>query len=146
MAPMVMAGCLLGAAAAQDLVNVHNPDAPHVQLPSFMAPTQTANGGWATAPMTLLLEIRVTEDVRNVCRLLPRVQDAVMQDLFAHPVPQAPNGHMTLAGVGERLAIAVNGALAPTTIVDVHVFEGVLANGPGGVKFTQRQTCRSSSR
>lgn len=140
-APVVMVWCLLGGAAAQEPV-AHNPDATHIQLPSFMAPVQTLDGGWATAPMTVFLETRLPEDARAVCKLVPRVQDAVMQDLFANPVPLDPNSRMKLAGIGDRLIVAVNRALNHSPIIDVHILEGVPGNGVGGAKFAQWKMCR----
>ena len=111
-----------------------------------MAPVQTLDGDRATVPMTIFLETRLPEEARDLCRLEPRVQDAVMQDLFSNPVPLGANSHMNLAGIGDRLAIAVNRVLNPIAIVDVHVFEGVPVNSMGGAKFAQWRLCRYLSR
>ena len=148
MAILAMGWCLLrGAVAAQDVTGVHDPLAIHVQLPSFMTPVLAPDGTRTTAAMTLFLEIRVPEEAREVCQMAPRVQDAVLQDLFAHPVPQGAGNRMDLTGLGARLAIAVNQALGGRiAIVDVHVFEGVMTSGTGATKFARSQMCRSPSR
>ena len=143
-----MAWCLVwGTVDAQDVTGVHDPLAIHVQLPSFMAPVLAPDGTRTTAAMTLFLEIRVPEEAREVCQMAPRVQDAVLQDLFARPVPQGAGNRMDLTGLGPRLAIAVNQALGRgIAIVDVHVFEGVMTSGTGATKFARWQMCRSPPR
>lgn len=143
-----LAWCLSSVAVAQDAAEIQNdPTAIHLQMPAFMAPVEAPDGTRTSLPMTLFLEARMPGEARDVCRLMPRIQDAVMQDLYTRPVPRGEGGHMDLTGIGRRLTIAVNRCLGKyVSIVDVHAFEGVLVNGVAASKFTRLETCKSLKR
>jgi len=127
-------------AAAQSGADGQAGDAPHVQLPSFMAPIVRTDGKRGTAALTLVLEVRTPEEVRKLCAMSPRIRDAVVQNLYAHPLRKLDNRELDLDGVGERLAVAANAALDQPFVVDVSVFEGMRTAGGG--KAAKFQVCK----
>jgi hypothetical protein len=117
--------------------------APTLDLTSFMAPVRMVDNTLAAKPFTVVLEIADSAVVTDVCRMMPRIMDAVLQDLYRMPIPMADEARMELKGLDERLRDVVNQALGRELINATHVFQGMRSGGGGGgSKFANSRKCR----
>lgn len=67
--------------------------ASYVVLEGMSVPLRTAEKPWSTLWLNLALEIPKAEDVGEIQNVMPRVRDAFVRDLQAHPIGQ--NGTWT---------------------------------------------------
>jgi len=105
----------------------------HVQLQSFMAPVlRTSRKSSMMAPITVIMKVPDEDQVGAVCRVTPRVKDAMMTSLFSKPIPVS-GGKLVLEGVGARLLVAINGALDEELVSEVFVLAGARRIGKGAI-------------
>lgn len=62
------------------------PPASYVVLEGLSVPLRTAEKPWSTLWLNLALEIPKAEDVGEIQNVMPRVRDAFVRDLQAHPI------------------------------------------------------------
>ncbi len=62
--------------------------ASYVVIEGMSVPLRTAEKPWSTLWMNLALEIPKAEDVGEIQNVMPRVRDAFVRDLQAHPIGQ----------------------------------------------------------
>lgn len=78
------------------------PPASYVVLEGMSVPLRTAERPWSTLWLNLALEIPKPEDVGEIQNVMPRVRDAFVRDLAAHPIGQ--NGTWTEVDVDQMTA------------------------------------------
>lgn len=115
---------------------------PRIQIPSLMAPIIKSDGRHGMIPLTLVMEVVDVQQARKLCLMLPVVQDAVLQSLYAHELRQGADGKLDVTGLQARLIGATNESLGAKVVSNTVVYEGIPKAGPGGAKFAGWQMCR----
>ena len=96
----------------------------HIQLAPFMAPVRLEGRGSSfREPVTLVLKIQA-EAAPTVCRLTPRIYDAVLRELHRKPIPADRRKKLLVKTVEGRLAGPVSRALEGTEIQRVYLLIG----------------------
>lgn len=122
-----------GAAAAEvkpkkpnieDLITLPS----HVQLLPINAPIDYPSPN--STPITIYLKAADPEQVGTVCKNAPRIADAIMQELFARPIP-VKDRRVVLDGLPERLLKPVNAALGKRMVTQVEILFGAQSMGSG---------------
>lgn len=134
------AAVLAVAAAADAAEKKGNGDKPdiremieppsHVQLLPLSAPLRNKNPG--TTPVTVYLGAVNKYDVGEICRRAPVVNDAILRELYADPIP-VRNRMLVLDGIGTRLVAPINRALGRTLVKEVFIVAGAQSMGGGVV-------------
>lgn len=101
----------------------------HVQLAPINVPI--GNGYPTRTLVTVYLGPHNREKIGLLCRMAPRVNDAVLSALSREPVP-VKDRKLIVTGVGPRLVGPINAALGESLIKEVHVLPGA-AGAQGGV-------------
>ncbi|MBT3358987.1 MAG: hypothetical protein HN403_05110 [Rhodospirillales bacterium] len=101
-------------------------DNPHVKLLSFLAPGLNSKGNRVQLPMTLVFEVSKETDVKRFCSMSPRIQDAIMREMFKKPVRVKKGWKIDRSDIAVRLTSVANGALGKTTIVETHVYNKIV--------------------
>ncbi len=96
----------------------------HIQLAPFMAPIRSDGRRRPfLEPVTLVLKVS-TEAKPTVCRLTPRIFDAVLRELHRKPIPADRKKNLRVEGAEGRLATPVSKALGGTAIQRVYILPG----------------------
>ena len=97
-----------------------------IQLLAFMAPTRnTDTGKKDKAPITITLEVPEQDHVSIICRLEPRLRDALLETLFTYPIPMDAQRNLDVEGVRPHLLAATNRALRRDIVTGVLIEMGV---------------------
>lgn len=113
-----------------------------VQLLAFMAPTRNVSDGSADkAPVTITFEIPNQNHVAAVCRVTPRLRDALLQALFANPIAVADK-NLDMEGVKPFLLEATNKTLGGNMVSAVTVEAGTMRVKGGGTKWAGVNGCK----
>lgn len=105
----------------------------HVQLTPMMAPVQKPTGrSMGSTAVTVVLEIPEADSVAKVCRVSPRVQDAINAAFYRHPIV-FDKRELKLEEAGTRLVNPVNRALKKKYVSNVFVFQGAHSMGAGSL-------------
>lgn len=102
----------------------------HVQMQPVSAPLTIKDP--ATAPITIYLGAVNKYEVGEICRRAPIINDAIMRELYANPIP-VKNRMLVMDGIGMRLVGPINQALGKRMIKEVHVVAGAQSAATGGV-------------
>lgn len=102
----------------------------HVQLLPINAPIDYPSPN--STPVTIYLKVANPENVGAVCKNAPRIADAIMQELFAKPIP-VKDRRVVLDGLPERLLRPVNAALGKRMVSQVEILFGAQSMGSGVV-------------
>ncbi len=94
-----------------------------IQMFPFSVPVIAENGRKVTASIATFLDIRQEDDADTVCQREPRIRDAVIQVLFAHPIRMV-NRQLDLTAVDGLLHEAITAAIESDVVVAVHVAQG----------------------
>ncbi len=86
----------------------------------FSVPVVGKDGRTVSASVATYLDVREEDDANTVCRLEPRIRDAVNQVLFAHPMGLAGR-QLDLGGADTLLHQAIAAAIESDLVVAVHV-------------------------
>ncbi len=106
----------------------------HVQLTSFMAPVLLPGRKRTVhTAITVILKIDDEKKVGAVCRVTPRIRDAMMQTLYETPIPSHDGRTVDLEGVDQQLLMAVNHALDQDLVSEVFVMKGAVDMGSGAI-------------
>lgn len=106
----------------------------HVQLTSFMAPVLLPGRKRAVqTAITVILKIDDEKKVGAVCRITPRIRDAMMQTLYETPIPALNRHQLDLTGVDQQLLMAINHVLDEGLVSQVIILEGAVDMGTGAV-------------
>lgn len=100
----------------------------HVQLLPMNAPIDYTSPN--TTPITVYLKAADPEDVGTICRYAPRIADAIMQELYARPIP-VKQRHVILDTVPDRLLKPVNDALGKRLVSSIEIMFGAQSMGGG---------------
>ena len=132
----VLSLAVTGAAAAsevkpkkpniEDLITLPS----HVQLLPMNAPIDYPSPN--STPITIYLKVANPEQVGAVCKNAPRIADAIMQELFAKPIP-VKDRRVVLDGLPERLLKPVNKALGKRMVSQIEILFGAQSMGSGVV-------------
>lgn len=107
-----------------------SPQKVMIQLKYFMLPVINAAGQQRTEPVTIFLQVPHKDHVKIVCRLVPRVRDAVMQVLMAHPLRKDKN--KVSAKISRQVLIDyVNHSIGAATVSGFQVVRGARSFGKG---------------
>lgn len=94
--------------------------ASYVVLEGMSVPLRTAEKPWSTLWLNLALEIPKAEDVAGIQNVMPRVRDAFVRDLQAHPIGQNGIWNETdLDTMTERLGKQADKVLGPGRVTRV---------------------------
>jgi hypothetical protein len=114
-----------------------------IQLLAFMAPTRnTDTGKKDQAPITITLEVPRKDQVEFICRLEPRLRDALLETLFTYPIPMDARRNLDFEVVRAHLLAATNRALRRDIVTGVLVETGVKHVKTSGSKFAGAVGCR----
>lgn len=119
-----------------------------VQLRSMMAPAVSPTGILESAPVTLLLQARRPATPHDLCRMSPRIVDALVRTLYVNPIPIGRNREMDPSHIEPLLTEAANQALGRHQVASVSVVEGArnLGRGAGSrLPFTTVLGCSEVS-
>lgn len=117
-------------------------DVPLVQLQPFIAPIEKANRNDPdSTPITLTFEVPNENDVARVCRMTPRIRDAVNEELFTEPLKIGRDRKLELAGLKQRLLKATNRALGKKLVSGMIIEAGATQMQTGGAKFAGAIAC-----
>lgn len=107
-----------------------SPQKVMIQLKYFMLPVVDVTSKQRTEPITLFLQVPHKENVIKVCRLVPRVRDAVMQVLTTHPLRK--NKNKISANISRQVLIDyVNQSIGSSTVSGFQVVRGARSFGKG---------------
>lgn len=159
--------CQAGVATAQELQKKRTfgwrgEGKSHVQMRSVMAPVQPGPNapGFVQTPVTVVLTVKDNAKVAEVCGLGPRINDALMQVWWQHPIPygylfdpaSADNKMLMNSARDERqkavdayLLKVINDAIGGGgQVTEVLVIEGSMTMGGGVISklpFASRLGC-----
>ncbi|MEQ8193692.1 MAG: hypothetical protein RIB59_04305 [Rhodospirillales bacterium] len=119
---------LAGLAAGSTASVVGEPIA--VQLKLFMVPVVYENGAQQTKSVTVYLHVHRDDHVQSVCRVVPRVRDAVNQALLQDPLRMVKD--RLVANRSKHLLVDyVNRSLGERAVKDFRVVLGGRRFGKG---------------
>lgn len=117
-------------------------EVPRVQILPFIAPLDKASRNDPdSTPITLTFEVPDEGDVAKVCRMTPRIRDAINEELFARPLKIDAKRTLDLIGVEKRLLEAVNKALGESLVSGISIETGARQIQTGGAKFAGANAC-----
>ncbi len=93
----------------------------HVQFNPISVPIDNANP--TRSMVTLYLGPHDREKVGLLCRMAPRINDAVLSALSREPVP-VKDRKLATGGVGPRLLGPINAVLGENLVKEIHVLPG----------------------
>ena len=93
----------------------------HVQFNPITVPIDNANP--TRSMVTLYLGPHDREKIGFLCRMAPRINDAVLSALSHEPVP-VKNRKLDVGNVGPRLLGPINAAIGENLVKEVHVLPG----------------------
>lgn len=102
----------------------------HVQLLPINAPIDYPSPN--STPITIYLKVSNPEQVGAVCKNAPRIADAIMQELFAKPIP-VKDRRVVLDGLPERLLKPVNKSLGKRMVSQIEILFGAQSMGSGAI-------------
>ena len=102
----------------------------HVQLLPINAPIDYPSPN--TTPITIYLRVNDPEQVGAVCKNAPRIADAIMQELYARPIP-VKDRRVVLEGLPERLLKPVNKTFGKRMVSEIEILFGAQSMGSGTV-------------
>lgn len=120
-----------------------------VQLRSMMAPAVGPAGTPESAPVTLFLQARKPATPHDLCRMSPRIVDALLRTLHVNPIPIGHNRAIDPSDIEPLLTEAANQALGRRQVASVSVVEGARNLGRGAASrlpFTTVLGCSDVSR
>ena len=94
-----------------------------VQLESFTIPALNEAGQKINAPVSLFIEVGEEEDVKTVCRAIPRLKDAINITINLNPI-SVRDGRLDLGGVDAPLLKAVSAVIEGGAVRKVHLIQG----------------------
>ena len=97
-----------------------------IQLKFFMLPVVDQRGNRKTEPITIFLHVRENSHVRSVCRLVPRVRDAILQILIVDPL-HATGKRVHANGSQHIVVDRVNHSLGKNTVTGFKVVRGAIS-------------------
>ncbi len=105
----------------------------YLQLESFMAPVlYPGRQRSSSAPVTIILNVPNEGKVGAICRVTPRIRDAIMTSLFEKPIP-VKRGKAELGGTSVQLLEAINKSLGSDMVSKVVLMIGARSMGKGAV-------------
>ena len=113
----------------------------HIQLSPLMVPV----AGRRTAPVTIYLEAANKKYVGNICNNVPRIRDAIYQELSRNPVPVVQQ-KLVLKDIPHRIKGPMNAAIGGRQIKEVFVVSGAVKMEGGGISrlpFARINGCQS---
>ena len=116
----------------EDTLGWRRPGPKHLQLSSIMAPVRSG-GSLASVPITVVLKTTDADAVPAICGLTPRVNDAVLAELYRRPIQMNPNREMDLDEAGHRLKDPVNRALGAVLVDQAFIVPGTKKMGSGSL-------------
>lgn len=117
-------------------------EVPRVQILPFIAPIDKANRNDPdSAPITLTFEVPDEDDVAKVCRMTPRIRDAINEELFARPLKIDGKRTLDLVGLEKRMLEAINKALGESLVSAIIIESGGKPIQTGGAKFAGANAC-----
>lgn len=116
----------------EDTLGWRRPGPKHIQLSSIMAPVRSG-GSLASVPITVVLKTTDAEAVPVICGLTPRVNDAVLAELYRRPITMKPDREMDLDEAGLRLKDPVNRALGAVLVEQAFIVPGTKKMGSGSL-------------
>ena len=102
-----------------------------VQLRSMMALAVSPTGAVERAPVTLLLQARSPATSHDLCRMSPRIVDALVRVLAVNPIPMGRNRTIDPSDIEPLLTEAANKALGRHQVASVSVVDGARSLGRG---------------
>ena len=115
---------------------------PQVQLLSFMAPIRKkSKRDPANMPITFTFEVVHKDDIRAVCRMAPRIRNAIMEVLYRRPLRIGADRKLDVRGLDRRVKKATNRALGRKLVSGVIVTPGVQHMRTGGARFAGSIAC-----
>ncbi len=105
----------------------------YLQLESFMAPAlYPGRSRPGSFPVTVILNVPEEDKVGAICRVTPRIRDAIMMSLFTKPIP-IRRGKAEMDGTSVQLLDAINKSLGSNMVSKVIIMAGVRSMGKGAV-------------
>ena len=101
-----------------------------IQLKFFMLPVIDKRGNRKTEAITIFLHVREKGHVKVVCRVVPRLRDAIVQVLYANPLHVIGNS-IQANGTRQRVVDQLNYSLGKNMVIGFKLFRGVKSFGRG---------------
>lgn len=101
-----------------------------VQLKYFMLPVIDQRGKRRTEAVTIFLHVKKHGYVKSLCRVVPRVRDAVLQVLIADPLHRKGN-RIEVNGSRQLVIDHVNHSLGKNAVTGFRVVQGAVSFGKG---------------
>jgi hypothetical protein len=116
----------------EDTLGWRKPGPKHIQLSSVMAPVQ-AGRSTASVPITVVLKTVDEQAVSVLCGLTPRINDAVLAELYRKPIAMKADREMDLEEAGRRLKDPINRAVGKVLVDQSFIVSGTKKMGSGSL-------------
>jgi len=140
---ILCAGLWAGAIAGYSPGAAAKPKIVYLELMSFSARTQ-GDDGMRYSPITTVLGIPGRKYFSYICRMLPRVRDAVVNYYNDYPIPIGQSGQMVHSRNQKRLLKRINTSLNGGYVWRVYTVTGArtgVTKPTKVLKFKIRQQC-----
>ena len=93
--------------------------ASRVRLSAFSVPVMTRRGKKTSAFLAAVLDISDPAAIGDICRMSPRIKDALMVSLYKQPIKVVGPSKFDAAGAKKQLIRAANSALGGDVVTGV---------------------------
>ena len=118
-AALVIGMVPMGMAQTAEKKSVQESAASRVRLSAFSAPVMTRQGKKTSAFVAAVLDISDPAAVGDICRMSPRIKDALMVSLYKRPIKVVGPSKFDATDAKKQLTQAANSALGGSVVTGV---------------------------